>query len=270
MGQDPIIKEIVMFKNMFASFVILSGLLSVPAQAQDAKKFTPEETKAIEAIIKDYLITNPKIMLDVQKALQAQMESDRTAQLVAAIEPNREELENDGVSVVMGNPNGDVTVVEFFDYQCGFCRKAHPDVKRLMAEDKNIRVVYKQFPILDRPNEVPMSLIAAHMAMAANKQGKFEEFHQALFSAEGGLTQESLATIMATIGLDKEKAEAEMMSEEVGASIRNNMELAQKMGISSTPTFIIGDKVIEGAMGYDDLKEKVAAARAKNKSQKSE
>jgi protein-disulfide isomerase len=259
-----------MLKKLFASFVILTSLLVSPTWAQDAKKYSPEEKKAIEAIIKDYLINNPKIMLEVQAALQTTMEKERSAELVASIEANREQLENDGVSVVLGNPDADVTVVEFFDYQCGYCRKAHPDVERLLAEDKNVRVVFKQFPILDRPNEVPLSLIAAHMAMAAHKQDKFAEFHDALYKAEGGLSQENLAAIMASVGLDKEKAEAEMMSEEIGGSIRNNMALAQKMGISSTPTFIIGDQVIEGALGYDALKEKVAAARAKNKKQKSD
>jgi protein-disulfide isomerase len=162
-------------------------------------------------------------------------------------------------AIVAGNPNGDVTIVEFFDYKCGYCRKIVPELSQLIKQDGNIRLVMKEFPILSRDSEM-----AARAAVASVKQGKYWDFHIALMSADE-ITQESVMAIAKGVGIDTVKLAADMAAPSSSDVISRNHELAQKLGIEATPTFYIGDTPYAGALPLSELKAAVAAARKAKK-----
>jgi protein-disulfide isomerase len=162
-------------------------------------------------------------------------------------------------AIVAGNPNGDVTIVEFFDYKCGYCRKIVPELSQLIKQDGNIRLVLKEFPILSRDSEM-----AARAAVASVKQGKYWDFHIALMSADE-ITQESVMAIAKGVGINTVKLAADMAAPSSSDVISRNHELAQKLGIEATPTFYIGDTPYSGALPLSELKAAVAAARKAKK-----
>ncbi|NDC56793.1 MAG: DsbA family protein [Alphaproteobacteria bacterium] len=167
------------------------------------------------------------------------------------------DIYEDAEAPVTGNPKGDVTVVEFFDYQCGFCKRAHEETEKVLAEDKNLRYVYKQFPILG-----PNSLLAAKAAVAAHKQGKFLPLHTAFMKHKLPLTEEEINKLAKDVGLDVDKLKQDMESEPVVAYVNKSRELAESLGGRGTPLFVIGDKTYPGAMGTDQIKEILAGIRA--------
>lgn len=226
--------------------------------------FSDAEKAAIGELIRSYILENPEILPQAIDILQAR---EQEAQLLAmhdAVKANQARIERDGMSVVMGNPDGDVTITEFYDYQCPYCRRGHTDVLRLIADDPDLRVVYKQFPVKDVPGEEPGSMIAARMAMAADRQGKFLEFHQAAMATPMPLSEKSLFAAARDAGLDTVKLAADMEDGAITDSIRANIFLARDLGINGTPTYIIGGELVVGAHGYDKLKEVIANTRATN------
>lgn len=207
-----------------------------------AAAFSPAQKSAIETIIKKYLLKNPEIMLAVQQALQDKSEKLEAERLKVVIKQNANELFHRPNSAVAGNPKGDVTLVEFFDYNCGFCKRAFDNVAKLLEADKNMRIVFKEFPILSKGSEE-----AARVALAARAQGKYWQVHKALLSARGRANAKTALKIASKLGLDMEKLKRDMTSPEVEKEISDTRKLAQEMGINGTPHFVIGDKVIAGA-----------------------
>lgn len=249
------------FTALIVLFLLPAAALASAQEARD-EAFTDAEKAAIGELVRAYILENPEILPEAIGILQAR---EQAAQLVAmreAVRANRARIERDGVSVTMGNLNGDVTIAEFYDYQCPYCRRGHKDVLRLLAEDPNLRVVYKQFPVKDVPGEEPGSLIAARMAMASAVQGKFMEFHQAAMATPMPLSEASLFEAARSVGLDTEQLATDMEDGRITDSIRANMFLARELGINGTPTYIIGDEVVVGAHGYEALKEVIAKTRA--------
>jgi protein-disulfide isomerase len=204
----------------------------------------------IEAIVKDYLLRNPEILLEMQQAYETRMEAKREQQMSEALVSNKAEIFRSSNTPFAGNADGDVTVVEFFDYNCGYCRRAIGDIAKLIDTDKNVRFVFKEFPIFGKESEA-----AARVAIAAKAQGKYWEVHRGLFEHEGKVNEASAIAVAARAGLDMEKLKADMASPETMQEIAAVHELAEKMGIQGTPHFIIGDKVIPGAPEdlYDQL-----------------
>lgn len=231
------------------------------ATAQDSEKqaannsaaaaFSSEQKAGIEAIVKDYLLANPEILLEVQSRLEAKMEKEQEERLKTAIKSNADELYRRADAPSAGDPKGDITVVEFFDYNCGFCKRGFTDVSKLIENDKKIRVVFKELPILSKGSEE-----ASRVALAAKKQGKYWEVHRALLEYRGSVDAESALKIAAKQGLDVDKLKADMDSPEVTAEITKVRELAQKMGINGTPHFLVGDRTIPGAP--ENLYEQIA------------
>jgi len=221
-----------------------NGNKAVPIKiaGNGSSTFSPAQKSAIEKIVKDYLINNPGIMLQVQQALQARSEKQEAQRLKVAIKKNAKELFHRANAAVAGNPKGDVTLVEFFDYNCGFCKRALGNIAHLVATDKKLRVVFKEFPILSRGSEE-----ASRIALAARQQGKYWQIHKALLSAHGHANGKSALKIAARLGLDLDKLKKDMTSPAVVKEISDNHKLAQAMGINGTPHFVIGDKVIPGA-----------------------
>lgn len=250
-----------MRRSFFAS-LLMALSLALPATAEEAAKpasFSAEQRTEIEGIIKDYINKNPQVVVDALQAMQVQMEAEQQAQVVQAIKDNREELMKATVPVA-GNPNGDVTVVEFFDYKCGYCRSTHPVVMKLLEGDKNVRLIRKEFPILGM-----LSMQASRYALAARNQGKYLEMHNKLFHADTQLEMETLPEIAREIGLDMDKVAKDMMSQDIMSELRANLELAQKLSIRGTPAFIIGDKLYPGSMNLEGFQQAVAEARAATK-----
>jgi len=229
-----------------------------PADAQGSS-MTPAQKTEIEKLIGDYIRSNPEIVLEAIQTLRdreknARLDSDRNI-----IRQNRQALYQDATAPIAGNPRGDVTVVEFFDYACAYCKRVFPAVRKLIGEDKNIRIVYKEFPILG-----PVSRFAAIAALAAKRQGLYREFHESLMAAKGALTNKRVLKIAEKAGLNRSKLVADMESRKAKFSkiIEKNIQLAASLKISGTPGFVIGDTVIRGALNYESLKSIVKSTRA--------
>lgn len=240
---------------VFLAFI--SASFAAPSLAQD-KKVDAEEREKIEQIVQDYLLENPEIIALAIRELQRRQ---TMAEMGPAIKMYRDYLEKDPEAPVIGNPDGDVTVVEFFDYRCGYCRRHFPEVMKLVREDGNIRYIPRQFPILDRQGETPVSYLASRAALAAHKQGKFEEFHIAALTSEGSLTEDQLYQIAARLGLNVQQLKADMNDRLIIKSVQNTLAIGKDIGFQGTPGYIIGDDVITGAEGYGRLSQAVSRAR---------
>jgi protein-disulfide isomerase len=208
----------------------------------------PGERKAVEAIVRAYILEHPEIIPEAVEVLQKREAAKRLASAGG-------KMATPFPGAVAGNPNGDVTVVEFTDYNCGYCRASVPDVQKLVGSDKGVRVIYREVPILS-----PTSRDAALWALAAAKQGKHKAFHDAMFSGARPDAQ-SIRAAAAKAGMDLPAAEKFAGSPIAIAEVDSNLAMMQQVGFSGTPTFIIGDQILEGALGYEALKSAVERAR---------
>lgn len=226
----------------------LAGLVIGGAVMAAAQGGGPARAE-IEAIVRDYILAHPEIIQEAAAKLHER-------ELAKAVEANREAIETPFASAWAGAADGDVVLVEFFDYACGFCRKSVADIDRLLAEDSGLKVVWRELPVLG-----PDSQTAAQASLAAAQAGKFRPFHEAMFAA-GRPSAEAIAAARKVAGLAAgSAASGARVSHQ--AEIDKNYELARAIGASGTPTFVIGDHVLQGAVGYDALKAAVAAARAR-------
>jgi len=218
-----------------------------------------EQTR-IEQTMRDYLTKNPEILVEMTTELDKRQAAEQSQQQNKAISENAEAIFRSPVSHVAGNPNGDVSVVEFFDYNCGYCRRALPDVVKLVNDDGKVRLVLKELPIFGEDSEA-----AAKYALAADKQGKYFEVHQKLMADPGKADKEKALRIAQELGLDMEQLEKDAASDETQKALDEAKELAQKLGLQGTPLYLIGDRVVPGAPDdlYDQLKANVAEVREK-------
>lgn len=227
-----------------AAPAIAAPLAAAPAKAPGAAPAAlPADRTQVEAIIKTYLLDHPEIIPEAMQRLEERQRSERIAAL-------RTQIEKPFEGAWTGNPDGDVVVVEFFDYACGYCRRMAGDVARLVKEDPEVKVVFREFPILGQG-----SVEAAKIALQAARSGSYQQFHHELFAAEG-LSKKTLETAAKNA---KVKMPKDLSA--VNAEISANHKLARQLGINGTPAFIIGGRFASGAIGYDSLKEQVAAAR---------
>ena len=239
-----------------AAAFALAGL-AAPAIAQET--LSAEQVEAIEDLIENYILDNPEVILRAVQRLDEREREQQDADKRAAIAENRDALYADADSHVAGNPDGDVTVVEFFDYRCPYCRRSLAAVRAILEEDANVRFVFKEFPVLG-----PDSVVASRAAIVAQRQdpGKYMAFHRALMSARGALDKAAVLQIAAEVGLEPERLGAAMDSPEVAAVIDRNYGLAGALGINGTPTFIIGDVLVPGAIDVDAFRAIIAEVRA--------
>jgi protein-disulfide isomerase len=221
---------------------------SAADSAVAAAGMSDKQRKATEALVRAYILENPEIITEAVEILQQREIAKR---LTAA----GDRIATPFPGAEAGNPQGDVTIVEFTDYSCGFCRASVPDVQRLIDEDKGVRLVYRELPILS-----PASREAAAWALAAAKQGKHKAFHDAMF-AIGRPDAQTIRTAAVRAGLNMAAAEKFITSDAARTEIEQNLAMMQQIGFNGTPTFIIGDQILEGALGYDALKAAVAKAR---------
>ena len=177
-----------------------------------------------------------------------------------AVADNHDKLFNDANAPVGGNAKGDVTVVEFFDYQCGYCKQTQEFILKLLDADKNVKIIFKEFPILG-----PNSVQAAKAALASVRQDKYIKFHNALLATKDHLTDDVIAKVAKDAGLDVEKMKKDMADPVIEAIVKANQDLGSEIGARGTPTFVIGDQVYPGALPYDQLKKTIDDARKNSK-----
>ena len=215
----------------------------------------PSAREQLGEIIREYLLENPEVIEEAVEVLRERRQAEQRRRAEAAIAENGEALRAHPMSPVSGNAEGDVTVVEFFDYRCGFCKRALPAMTALLDTDANVRVVWKEFPILG-----PVSLFAARAAMAADRQGRYYPFHLALMK-EPELTEAKVMEIAAATGLDTKRLLHDMEDPAIQAYIDETRALAREIGISGTPAFVIGGRLVRGAVDEARMKELVSMAR---------
>ncbi len=208
------------------------------------------------AVMRDYLVSNPEILVDMSQELDKRQQAAANEQQKQGIGENADKIFRSDYAYVGGNPDGDVTVVEFFDYNCGYCKQALPDVVKLTEEDETVRVVFKELPIFGEDSEA-----AARAALAAKEQGKYFEMHQRLFNDPGKANKAKAMDIAKDLDLDMEKFEADMQSDKATAALDENLKIAQAIGLQGTPLYLVGDEMIAGAP--DDLFEQLEANVAK-------
>jgi len=211
------------------------------AEPVQPSTFSAMQKKEIESIIKDYLINNPEVLMEAQNALEAKLDKVQSERMALAIKENAPELYRPAASPMI-NAKGDVPLIEFFDYNCGYCKKAFPEILQLLDKDKNLRVIFKEFPILAKGSEE-----ASRVALAAKMQGKYWEFHRAMLQNQGPANEASALRVAEKLGLDMARLKKDMALPEVQQEIDATRALANKMGIQGTPHFIVGDKIIPGA-----------------------
>lgn len=211
---------------------------------------------AIERIVHDYLVQHPEVLIEAINEMKRRQEQASADQAQKTIAERRQEIFNDPDTPVAGNVQGDVTIVEFFDYHCGYCKQVQPSIEKLMKQDGKIRFVFKEFPIL-----APESRTAAAAALAAQRQGKYLAMHDAMMEARGMLTKPRILEIAKDQGLDVARLEKDMASPEIDALIERNMQLASALDINGTPTFLIGDELVPGAITMEEIQQLIAKAR---------
>jgi protein-disulfide isomerase len=216
------------------------------------------QRKQIEELIKEYLVKNPEVLLEVQNALEAKMDKIQAERVAVAIKSNAAEIFRPTGSPVVGNAKGDVTVIEFFDYNCGYCKRAFGDLARVVENDKQVKLIMKEFPILSKGSEE-----TAKVALAARLQGKYWEFHRAMIAASGQASEASALRVAEKLNLDMAKLKKDMGSAEVKKEIDDTRALAAKLGIQGTPHFLVGDRIIPGAPEnlYEQMSKMVAEVR---------
>ena len=234
--------------------------------AMEAPAATSSVNKGeVEAIVKQFILNNPEVMIESMENYQKRMYQEEMARRAGAFDRNKEALINDPDSPMAGNPKGDVTVVEFFDYNCGYCKSMREALEELLAEDKNVKVVFKEFPILTRKLPTDFSRVAAKgsLAMYRLKPEKYFEYHTAIMNYAGRVTEEALIALAEPLGVSGDTLKAEMAKPEIEAELKQTDILASELGVSGTPALVINGEVVPGAIKIDALKAKVAAARNK-------
>lgn len=239
-----------------AAAFLTAGQPPAPALAQaGAEAFNPAQRKAIEAIIKDYLVNNPEVLMEATKELEKRQAAQQAAEAKKLIVSRKNEIFRAPTDFVGGNPKGDVVVVEFLDYNCGWCKKALDEVNKLTKADPNVRIVMKEFPIFGEN-----STFAAKAALASIRQGKYWELHTAMMR-ERQVTKDNALKIAEKVGLDVTRLQADMADPKLDEALKATAQLAQALGIEGTPSFIIDTRVNPGFMPVAGMRELIAEVR---------
>ena len=237
--------------------VLAASLAAGPALSFDISAMTEAEREAFGQEVRDYLMENPQVILDAVTALEEQQADQQAAADEALVADNADAIFDDGYSWVGGNPDGDITVVEFLDYRCGYCRRAAEEVEQLIASDGNIRFIVKEFPILGEA-----SVLSSRFALAVREvagDDAYKAAHDALIALNSEPVMRRLAE---SLGVDADAVLAEMDSEEITQVITDTRALAQKLSINGTPTFVMGDELVRGYVPLDAMQQIVAQERS--------
>jgi protein-disulfide isomerase len=238
----------------FIAVFLASPAFAQKPAAKDAK--ATADRAAIEKIVREYLLSNPEIIEQASAALRARQAEAQEKATQAAIKTQHAALYQHAATPIMGNASGDVAVVEFFDYRCGYCKRVAPAVNALVKNDANVKVVLKELPILG-----PESVFAARAALAAHKQGKYTAMHLGLLAADA-LDEKSVLAVAASAGLDVERLQRDAKDESISKQLAENQALADALAVNGTPAFIVGNRMLPGAVDEAGLAAIVGAERA--------
>ena len=240
-----------MFKKTLTALAFCAGFAAHPVVALDLNAMTDEERAAFRAEVRNYLMENPQVIMEAVAALEAQQAEAQAQADVDLVRQNADAIFNDGFSYVGGNPEGDITLVEFLDYRCGFCKRAFSEVEQLIASDGNIRFVVKEFPILGE-----QSVLASRFAIATKLvegDEAYKALHDALMEYNGDITIPALRRLSDTFGHDADAIEERMNDEEITASLQATRQLAQQLQINGTPTFVLDKELLRGFLPADQM-----------------
>jgi protein-disulfide isomerase len=248
-----------MFRRLVVPLFVLAVAVTLrPALAQEASKphaFSSTEKAAIEQIIRDYLVANPEVILEAIQALEQRQKVAAEERQRMAIRDSLALLERAEGDPVLGNPDGDVTVVEFFDYRCPYCRRVAEPLRKVVEADGNVRLVMKEYPILG-----PDSLVAARAALAGHRQDGYEAFHFALMQA-ANLDEPTILRIAGEVGLDVDRLQKDMDDPAIEAKLQETFKLAESLNVTGTPAFVIGEQLVPGAIPARQIEALIAGAR---------
>jgi protein-disulfide isomerase len=236
--------------------IALSGL----PPAASAQSFSDSQRGDIETIVRNYLVAHPEVLEEAMAELSKRQASLESEKHEASIASNAEKIFNSPRGVTLGNKDGDVSFVEFFDYNCGYCKRAMADMLDLMKTDPKLKIVLKEFPVLSE-GSVEAAKVAVAVRMQDPSGKKYLDFHQKLLGGRGPADKARALAAAKEAGLDTARIEKDMTSPEVRATIEENFKLAEAMGMNGTPSYVIGKQVVIGAVGLDGLKEKIGVAR---------
>ena len=235
-----------------AACAVVLGVTQAAAQAPAANVSRDQ----IEQIVREYLLNHPEIIVEAIEGLEEKRRRATEDSQRAALATQRDLILNDPDAPVGGNPGGDVTLVEFFDYRCPYCKQVAQPLAQLIKEDGKVRFVFKELPVLG-----PDSVMAARAALAAHMQGKYAEMHDALLRHRGTYDDQAIARIAAEVKLDPRRLKADMAKPEITAMLDRNRQLARDLAVTGTPAFVVGNMVVPGAVDLETLKKLVADAR---------
>ncbi len=243
------------FRALAAAAMLVGAIASVQAQG-----LTPQQRGEVESVIRDYLLKNPELLEEVMRELEKKQSVAEAEKAKSAIKEHAEILFNSPRQVTLGNPKGDVTMVEFFDYNCGYCKRALSDMLDLMKKDPKLRVVLKEFPVLGQQS-VEAAQVAIALGMQDKSGKKYLEFHQKLLSGRGTIDKARAMAVAREVGADMTRLEKDMAGPEIKATLEESFRLAEPLGINGTPSYVIGNEVMVGAVGAETLGEKINTAR---------
>ena len=255
-----------LFLLMLAGGLIAVGVLlavqwTAPGRVVAAKTSAHGDAGAIGSMVRDYILANPEVLVEAMQEMEKKQENQRESVAQNAIRAYESELLRDSDSPVAGNPNGDVIIVEFMDYQCGYCKLVYNVVKSVVAADGNVKIIYKDYPILGEA-----SRIAAYTALAAGRQNKYLALHNALMEFRGKLDRARVLEIAASVGIDMPQLNKDMEASEIKQVVERNLALGNALGVRGTPAFVIGKQLVPGAIDVDTLKKLLAEARGPGRS----
>jgi len=249
-----------LFGGMIAAGALLAVQLTAPsrvASSETAYASTAASDKAaIGKIVREYILANPEVLVEAMQELERKQDSQRDSVAQKAIRQYQQELLHDVDSPVAGNPSGDVTIVEFMDYQCGYCKRAHASILSEATADGKVKIIYKDLPILGEA-----SRIGALAALASRAQGKHDAFHNALMEYKGPIDRAKILEVAASVGIDVPRLEQDMQDPKLKAIIDRNMAVATALGVRGTPAFVIGNQFVPGAIDPDTLRQLITDAR---------
>lgn len=232
-----------------AALAAAGGAFALGTSAGGAPVNTTDRA-AIEKIVREYILAHPEIIPEAINGMQSR-------EVTKVLASNRKEIETPFAGAVAGNPKGDVTLVVFFDYGCPYCRQGHADVQKLAAADKQLRIVYRDFPVLS-----PASDEAAMASLSAAQQGRYARFHDAMFDTPGKVSHERTIAMVRQAGLNELRTAKDMQAAALKAEIRKNLDLGRALGLTGTPSYVVGNRILSGAVGFEALKSAVDEARA--------
>ena len=249
------------FSRLFPALLTAAALIVAAAtfggssaRAQD--DLSPKQQEAVKKLVHDYIMENPGIIADAIEALRAKEDLAAEAAAKKTLSERKDEVFSDADAPVLGNPKGDVTLVEFFDYRCPYCKAMADQIADVVKSDGKTKLVMKEFPVLG-----PESVTAARAALAAREQKKYDEFHHALMRLKEPLTDKVLMKTAAEVGLNVDKLKKDMDDPKIDTILKNNLKLAHDLNIDATPTFIVGDQIVPGAVPAQGLKQLIEQTR---------